>query len=289
MEMVSQYNTEAQTKFVIESRGDCFNDYYQEHHIYEKAIDSIYNSLKKNALVQILDRKFLPNYIFGSQDIIVVVGQDGLVANTLKYLNGQKTIAVNPDPSRYDGVLLPFEVKDVEKIALDVSLMRRDFKLISMAEVNLSDGQSLLAVNDFFIGPDRQTSARYEITHRNKTEYQSSSGIIISTGLGSTGWMSSILTGAQGIIKNNKNKAVQNPSWDSDHLVFAVREPFPSNATKTSIITGECSSAKPLIVSSKMALGGVIFSDGVLDDFLEFNSGATATIGLSNKKGLLVT
>ena len=33
------------------------------------------------------------------EDIVVVVGQDGLVANTLKYLQGQPVIAVNPDRS----------------------------------------------------------------------------------------------------------------------------------------------------------------------------------------------
>lgn len=33
------------------------------------------------------------------QDIVVVIGQDGLVANTLKYLDGQPVIAINPDPA----------------------------------------------------------------------------------------------------------------------------------------------------------------------------------------------
>ncbi|MFT7387173.1 MAG: hypothetical protein ACI8VC_000410 [Candidatus Endobugula sp.] len=32
-----------------------------------------------------VERNLLPNFIFGPEDIVVVIGQDGLVANPLKY------------------------------------------------------------------------------------------------------------------------------------------------------------------------------------------------------------
>jgi hypothetical protein len=38
-----------------------------------------------------------------------------------------------------------------------------------------------------------------------------------------------------------------------------------------------------------MPENGVIFSDGIEADFLEFNSGDVATIGLSERVGKLVT
>lgn len=52
-----------------------------------------------------IDRSLLPNFLFGDDDIVVAIGQDGLVANTLKYLTEQVLIGVNPDPHRWDGIL----------------------------------------------------------------------------------------------------------------------------------------------------------------------------------------
>ena len=54
--------------------------------------------------VQIVDRGFLPNFVFAPDDTVVTLGQDGLVANTLKYLDGQPVVGVNPDPERWDGL-----------------------------------------------------------------------------------------------------------------------------------------------------------------------------------------
>ncbi|MCC9032632.1 hypothetical protein LMH45_11125, partial [Neisseria gonorrhoeae] len=58
----------------------------------------------------------MTNYIFAADDIVVTLGQDGMVANTLKYLNGQPLVGVNPEPKRWDGVLLPFEPSQVASV-----------------------------------------------------------------------------------------------------------------------------------------------------------------------------
>ena len=41
-------------------------------------------------------------------------------------------------------------------------------------------------------------------------------------------------------------------------------------------------------IVSQMPENGVIFSDGIETDFLEFNSGTHAVIKIAEKKGLLV-
>lgn len=68
-----------------------------------------------------------------------------------------------------------------------------------MAEARMSDDQTLRAVNDLFIGPRTHTSALYELSHDGKTEFQSSSRLIVSTGLGSTAWMKSVVTASLAI------------------------------------------------------------------------------------------
>jgi len=76
--------------------------------------------------------------------------------------------------------------------------------------------------------------------------------------------------------------------WNEECLVFAVREPFPSNATGSSIVHGTITRDAPLRLQSHMGSNGVIFSDGVESDFLRFNHGATATIGLAPNKARLI-
>lgn len=288
-ELVAQYNTESQAAFVIESRGQDFGDYKAEHAVYQQAIAEVESTLQTILRVQQLDRAFLPNFLFGQDDLVIVVGQDGLVANTLKYLNGQPVIAINPEPQRYDGILLPFEVKDTKLITNDVLANKFNAKAITMAKAILNDGQEITAVNDIFIGPKLQISARYEIEYNGKTELQSSSGLIVSTGLGSTGWLTSIMQGAEKIAGVNKTKRTSSFEWDSNELRFSVREPFPSHITGTDLVYGDVTEAKALTIKSQMANHGVIFSDGMVDDFIDFNSGMVAEIGFTCESGKLVS
>lgn len=77
------------------------------------------------------------------------------------------------------------------------------------------------------------------------------------------------------------------PEWDSDFLYYSVREPFPSNTTDTRLVFGKIEGS-PLQVTSQMPENGVIFSDGIEQDFLQFNSGIEAKISVAEKKGYLV-
>ena len=76
-------------------------------------------------------------------------------------------------------------------------------------------------------------------------------------------------------------------AWDASILHYFVREPFPSRTTGASLVAGRVEGAAPLTIMSEMAENGVIFSDGIESDYLEFNSGALATIGVAEKCGLL--
>lgn len=288
--LIAKFNTVGQAKFYVENLGSDFYSYQLEDKIYKHSVAAVENILRALGKVQRIERSYLPNFIFNDNDIVVVVGQDGLVVNILKYLNKQKVIAINPDPNRWDGILLPFNVRDTEKIIWDVMYGKHQVKEITFAEVTLNDGQSMLGVNDIFIGPKTHTSAQYIIAIGDKKEQHSSSGVIISTGLGSTGWFSSILAGARGIVKtkNTENTKISSFPWDKDFLYYTVREPFPSNRTSTELVFGKITQSKELVLTSLMPQHGVIFSDGIEEDFLEFNSGKEAIISIANKKGFLV-
>lgn len=299
-ELVARFNTAEQARFYVEHLGADFSDYLAEDRTYRAALAAAQETLAALGRVQTLDRALVPNFLFGPEDTVVVLGQDGLVANTLKYLARQPVLGVNPDPARWDGKLLPFTVADLTRIVPEVFRRARPTTDVTMAKAALNNGQALYAVNDFFIGVRSHTSARYVIEIGDRNETHSSSGVIVSTGLGSSGWLCSLLTGAASVALSS-GTAGQPPrepgagfhvktefAWDADYLYFTVREPFPTRSTGASVVFGKVTAAAPLTLTSLMAENGVIFSDGVEKDFIEFNSGSRVTLTLAERKGVLV-
>lgn len=202
MEMMGRHGTPGQAKYFLSSRKLSSTIYLEESSRFDESLSEAFATLSRLGRVQHVQREHLPNFIFGPDDIVIALGQDGLVANTLKYTNGQPVLGVNPDPKRFDGGLLPFKVADLGQVVPEVFARKRTLKSVTMAEARLNDGRMLHAVNDLFIGPKSHTSARYEIRCGEQAEDQSSSGVIVSTGMGSTGWFRSLLTGATGMVES---------------------------------------------------------------------------------------
>lgn len=288
--LIERFNTKAQAKFYVESMGGNFEDYVAEHDTFHNALDKIQSKLTEVLKNKIVERAFLPNYLFTEKNIIVVVGQDGLVANTAKYSMGLPIVAINPDKQRYDGILLPFDSTNFIIGIENVLKGTYSFNTMRFAEATLNDGQSILAFNDLFIGNASHVSSRYKISFNQQNEEQSSSGIIVSTKAGMTGWMSSIFNMAYGVTGLlEKHLSRKRPTLDENCLLFVVREAFQSIRTQIDISTGIINEQTILKIESLMPTNGVIFSDGIENDFLKFTSGMTATIGLANKKAVLVT
>lgn len=292
-DLVARFNTRAQARFYLEQAGHSFERIEIAHEKHQQVLSRVRQAVPTGFKSQLIDREMVPRFTFGQADLVVTVGQDGLVSNTAKYLAGQPILAVNPDPEQFDGVLLPFTTDTVEQQLYETLFGPLQAKKVTLAKAELSDGQSLLAFNDFFIGARSHVSARYNIEIGSRRETQSSSGIIVSTGAGSTGWLRSVYAGAAGVIEA-LGGTVTPPAnggrlnWDTEHLVYSVREPFPSIATQASIVHGTFTDQMPLRILSHMANNGVVFSDGVEDDYLEFNSGAQLTLSTAENKAMLV-
>jgi NAD kinase len=289
-ELVTRFNTKAQARFYIEHSGGNFSDYEMEDDEYRRSFDQLSKSLDMGLKLQVIDRDFLPTFMFMPQDIVVTLGQDGLVANAAKYVKGQPIIAVNPSPRIFDGVLLPFLPGGVAAAVNRLVYEKAVIRAVTMAEAKLTDGQSLLAFNDLFIGPKTHVSARYRIVWSGKSEPQSSSGVLVSTGAGSTGWLSSIFNMTRGVagLAGAAFAVPTHLEWEDLRLVFVVREPFISRHSQAEIVAGMIAPGEELMLESLMPSGGVIFSDGTEADFLKFDSGVTAVIRASEQKAHLV-
>lgn len=289
-ELVERFNTRSQAKFYIEHAGGDFIDYEREDDAYRSSLEVLRRSLDFEMPQQLVDRSLVPTFQFQPEDVVVTLGQDGLVANTAKYVGAQPIVAVNPEPKRFDGILLPFLPGQARTTVSKVIEGNAKIHEVTLAEIKLLDGQRLLAFNDLFIGARSHVSALYRINYGSKSEVQSSSGVLVSTGAGSTGWLSSIFNMASGVASFCGGTAV-NPirmPWHDRRLVFVVREPFVSRHSQADLVAGMLEAGQELVLESLMPSGGAVFSDGMEADFLEFNSGAIATVRAAEQRARLV-
>jgi len=289
-ELIERFNTFAQAKFYIEHAGGDFQEYQLEDDVYRRSAEIVRRSLDVGLQFQEIDRALVPTFTFLPEDVVITLGQDGLVANTAKYIGKQPLIAVNPDPDRFDGILLPFPPNQTGVALTKVIEGKCQIRSVTLAEATVSDGQRLLAFNDLYLGARTHVSARYRIRWAKAEEPQSSSGVLVSTGAGSTGWVSSVFNMASGVAALAGGHAVKpiRLDWEDRRLLFVVREPFVSRHSKASIVAGIVQQHQALELESLMPSGGVIFSDGIEADFLQFNSGSTVIVKAAAESAQLI-
>ena len=288
--LIERFNSRAQAKFYLDHSGGDFADYEREDATYRRAVDTVRRSLDVGLKVHVAERSLVPTMLFAPSDLIVAVGQDGLVANTAKYVGEQPIVAVNPDPERFDGILLRYSPSELRAAVTSLLDGRAKVRKVTLAEATLDDGQRLLAFNDLFIGARTHVSARYRIAFGQGSEPHSSSGVLVSTGAGSTGWMSSIFNMTSGICRFAGGSEPHSVTmrWEDRQLLWAVREPFRSRHSSADLVAGILRDNDELVIGSQMPTQGVIFSDGIESDFLEFNSGSIARFSVSKQRAKLV-
>jgi NAD kinase len=271
--LMQRHATREQSRFFLKSRGRSLDTTEADHMRLQEALARARKMVPGTWRQTLVKRADLDRFLFAADDIIVALGQDGLVANVAKYLDGQPVIGVNPAPDMFDGVLVRTRIADLgtnlkRAAALD------GFEARTMAQAQLDTGDRLIALNELFVGHRSHQSARYTISAGPTSEQHSSSGVIVSTGTGATGWARSIMEASN----------IGMPIGPSDaSLLYFVREPFPSIATKTNMQFGRIDAA-PLLIASKMNEGGVIFADGIERDFLAFDWGMTVTITIAARQ-----
>ncbi len=283
-ELLRRHATTSQVKFYLQSRGESYEYYVNAHQDYRQGVQQTIAGITAAMRSQVVDKEHLPTFHFSEKDLVVVVGDPGLFVNAAKYVGEQPVIVVNPDPARFDDVFTSCSPATFSALLRKTLAGEAETENLTMAEASLNDGQTLLALNDFYIGRNNHVSARYEIELNHQRERQSSSGIIVSTGTGSTGWLTSVMVGAYHLAGVKRlSQEVPFPR-DAPYLLFAVREPFPSKMTGTNLVYGKITKDSPLRIYSNMPEKGVIFSDGIESDYLSFNSGCTATIAPAKQK-----
>ncbi len=274
--LLARHGTREQARFFLEGRGQRIGDLEARHARRDAALAAVSRAVPAAWRRVRLDRGDLARFVFEPEDLVVAVGQDGLVANAAKYLAGQLVLGVNPDPERYDGVLVPHRPDDAARLLRAMAARRADVEERTLARATLDDGQRLLALNEVFAGHRSHQSARYRLRLDGREERQSSSGVIVTTGTGATGWARS--------VNGERRRPLDLPRPGDRALAFFVREPFPSVATGTTLDGAVLDGGEGLEVVSEMDDGGVLFADGIEDDRLEFPFGVRARFDVAPER-----
>ncbi len=276
-ELLARHGTRGQAAFFLRTRGRDLDEVEARHEAQQAALAEVSAAVPTDWRRGLLERADVSRFLFAPEDVVVVVGQDGLVANTAKYLDGQPVLGVDPEPGRNPGVLVPHPARDVGGLLPEIPGGRLPVEDRTMVEAISDDGLRLRALNEIYVGSPTHQTARYELTAPARTgrsgytapEHQASSGVLVGTGTGATGWCRSAWL--------ERRSSLTLPGPTDDELVWFVREAWPSPTTGTRCTEGVCARPEALelrVRSDRL----VVFGDGIESDALELTWGQTLRI-----------
>lgn len=269
-ELLARHGTREQARFFLAQRDLRITDVEERHLRYEQTRATVLGAVPTSWRTATVQRAELDRFLFAEDDVVVVLGQDGLVANVAKYLRGQPVVGLNPDPERIAGALVRHAPAAAADLLADAAAGRAALQARTMVRAALDDGQELLALNEVFVGHRSHQSARYTLEVGAVAERQSSSGLIVATGTGASGWATS--------INGQRPRPLALPAPTDGRLAWFVREPWPSPASATTLVAGLAQRDGALRVTNELGDGGVAFGDGIEADHLALDWGQRLTI-----------
>ncbi|WP_149827875.1 NAD(+)/NADH kinase [Streptomyces tailanensis] len=283
-ELVARHGTHGQAAFFLRSRGRDIEDVAERHRRERGALAEVASSVPLTWRQGRVERGDLDRFLFAPEDVVVVVGQDGLVANVAKYLDGQPVVGINADPRRNPGVLVRHRPGEAGKLIAASVRGGGGVDELTMVEAVADDTQRLVALNEIYLGTAGHQTARYRLGldgDRGAVEPQASSGVLVGTGTGASGWIRSVWQERGG------GGGLELPSATEARLLWFVREAWPSPATGTSMVAGVLggSGRLSLTVESDRLIA---FGDGMERDAVELTWGQTVRVGVARVRLRLV-
>lgn len=276
--LVARHSTRGQAEFFLAGRGQDLGAVEAVHRTIQDALATVSRQIPADWRRGLVDRSDLPAFLFTPDDIVVVVGQDGMVANVAKYLHGQPVIGVNPGATVNAGVLCRNPAGALESILRGLSGdspgSSGGGEHRTMVSLEADDGQRLLALNDIFVGHRSHQTARYRLGFGGRDEPQASSGVVIGTGTGATGWCRSLS------LERHSQLALPGP--DERALAFFVREAWPSAWSGTDLTEGRLDVGDALEVEVESD-SLIAFGDGIEADRLEITRGQRLRVSVAQR------
>ncbi|MGN9820722.1 hypothetical protein ACTMUQ_35965 [Streptomyces sp. SD11] len=300
-ELVAHHGTHGQAAFFLSSRGRDIEEVAERHRRTRRALSDVTAAIPLTWRQSRVERADLDRFLFAPEDVVVVVGQDGLVANAAKYLTGQPVVGIDAEPGRNPGVLVRHRPADAARLLPAAPAAGTGAEELTMVEAVADDTQRLLALNEIYLGAAGHQTARYRLGVEEGgastggagivegggasaggagvVEAQASSGVLVGTGTGATGWIRSVW--------QERGNPLPLPRPTEDRLVWCVREAWPSPTTGTSQVAGQLSATSHLTLTAESERL-IAFGDGMEGDALELTWGQSVRVGVCGRRLRLV-
>ncbi|MCX5394381.1 hypothetical protein ABZY68_04130 [Streptomyces sp. NPDC006482] len=283
-ELLARHGTHGQAAFFLSARGRSVEEVRERHERVHRALAEVAGAVPLSWRQTRVERADLDRFLFGPEDVVVVVGQDGLVANAAKYLTGQPVIGIDADPGRNAGVLVRHRAAHARRLLPYAAGDGATVDELTMVEAVTDDAQRLLALNEIYVGPPGHQTARYSLGLDGpdappEPEPQASSGVLVGTGTGATGWLRSLW--------EQRSSTLALPAPADARLAWFVREAWPSPTTGTHRVEGLLDAGQGLrltVESDRL----VAFGDGVESDALHLTWGQTIRLTAAKPRLRLV-
>lgn len=278
-ELLARHGSRGQAAFFLSSRGRALEEVERRHERTAAALREVAAAVPQDWRRSRVERGDLDRFLFAPDDVVVVAGQDGLVANAAKYLSGQPVIGIDTDPGRNPGVLVRHRAADAAGLLRAAAGPGADGLLEerTMVEAVADDTQRLLALNEIYVGQRSHQTARYRLSGpgAGADEAQASSGVLVGTGTGATGWCRSAWL--------ERRSGLRLPAPATGALAWFVREAWPSPTTGTDQVEGLLGGGDRLTLTVESDQL-VAFGDGVESDALELTWGQSVRIGVAAER-----
>ena len=262
-ELLEVHSTLGAVEFFLNGRGLGIETLRAADEAQRRTLDAVSNAVPAQWRYAEVERGQLSRFLFEPDDLVVVVGQDGLIPNVSKYLRDQPVLGISPDAP---GALCSHSPEDLRDLLAGRGSPGTEVR--TMVEAIVDDGQRLRALNEIFAGDRGHQSARYDLRVGGSAETQSSSGVVVGTGTGAGGWLASLW--------GQNRPGFGLPGATSGELAYFVREAWPSGTTGTSLTAGLLAEGEGLELSARSTL--VVFGDGIERDFLRLEWGQGLTV-----------
>ena len=300
--LLEKHGTRGQAEFFLRSRGRDLAVVQNRHDALQLALHQVDGAIPGGWRRAGVEREDLPRLRFDPEDVVLAVGQDGLVANVAKYIADQPVIGIDPEPGVNPGVLVRHSAAALGPVLAALAAGTAPVEQRCMVEAALDDGQVLRALNELYLGDPGHQSARYRllppktmvdavggggVDHAVSSapagsgttgERQSSSGVLIGTGTGATGWCAS--------LARDRAQPPTLPGPLERTLAWFVREAWPSPATGTTWTQGLLGPGEALRLVAEGDL--VAFGDGLETDRLHLGWGQQITVRAADAQLTLV-
>jgi hypothetical protein len=202
--------------------------------------------------------------------LVISLGGDNHFQYVSHFVRDTLLVGINSDPRRSEGCLTPSTVESFEDLAEKVLKDRYDVEEWTRMMVTINGHRiRSLAVSEIFIGEHlRSNMSRHRLTHNQYHEEQKCSGLIISTGSGSTGWYDS----ACRYIFPRGNKFKRTDRFFN----FIATEPYSGKLAKPKHLHGTVKAKQKLIIHSLNDSEGILTIDS--QEKHAFHEGSVAEI-----------